>query len=420
MELFVSFSEILQYFKRNILKLLLVTALFGIVCGLLPLRFVHQEYTASTTIIISCEVPEDATTDYRLQYTSILSSRVQTAVAMAAGNDLITQTAEKLGINKDQIGSIGAVQVNTAPVVKLSASSANAELVSKISDTAAQVLAEKLAAAFPSPALTADVTDKAIPAVTQSNKAAMLKAGVIGLIIGFLLFVCFGVSVVLLDKTIRNSSYVSEALRTNLLAILSKKGSEEKKLNSFRKLRAAAINQAGDGKSFMVTDVCEHNGAPCVSVGFAKALVRSEKTVLLIDADLRMHNIAKMLEVNPAKTLSDVLTGECPAEQAVSATSLKGLSVMAGSESSVEDLTDVLASDKFEKLVQELAPRFDYVIVNVPSEVRYPDADNLAKLFSAVVMVVKYGSTPYHEFKDAFYRLKTSGANIIGFVTTNS
>lgn len=420
MELFVSFSEIIQYFKRNIRKFVVIVALFGIVFALLPLRFVQHEYSASTTIVISCEIPEDATTDYRLQYTGILSSRVQTAVAMADGSDLIAQTAEKLGIDEAQITSIGAVQLNAAPVVKLSASSANAELVSKISDTAAQVLAEKLTAAFPSPALTADVTDKAIPAVTQSNKSAMLKAGFLGLIIGFILCVCFGIAVVLMDKTIRNSSYVSEALRTNLLAILSKKGSEEKKLNSFRKLRAAAINQAGDGKSFMVADVCEHNGAPCVSVGFAKALACSEKTVLLIDADLRMHHIAKMLEVNPVKTLSDVLTGECPAEQAVSSTSLKGLSIMAGSESSVEDFTDVLASDKFEKLVQELAPRFDYVIVNVPSEVRYPDADNLAKLFSAVVMVVKYGSTPYHEFKDAFYRLKTSGANIIGFVTTNS
>ncbi len=420
MELFVSFSEIMQYFKRNIRRLIVVIALFGIICGLLPLRFVHHEYSASTTVVISCEIPENATTDYRLQYTGILGSRVLTAVAVASGSDIVTQTAQRLNIDESKIANISAVQLNSAPVVKLSANSPDAKLVSEISDTAAQILAEKLTAAFPSPKITVTVSDKAVPAATQSNKSAMLKAGFLGLIIGFILCVCFGIAVVLMDKTIRNSNYVSEALKTNLLGILSKKGSEEKKLNGFRKLRAAALNQAGDGKSFMITDVCEHNGAPGVSVGFANALARSEKTVLLIDADLRKHNIAELLGVKPAQCLSDVLSGACTAEQAVSTTSMKGLSMMAGSESAAEDLTDILASDKFEKLVQELAPRFDYVVVNVPSEVRYPDADNLSKLFSAVIMVAKYGSTPYHEFKDSFHRLKASGAKIIGFVTTNS
>lgn len=105
----------------------------------------------------------------------------------------------------------------------------------------------------------------------------MLKSGILGLVVGFILFVCFGIVVVLTDKTIRNSNYVCEALGTNLLGILFKKGSGDKELNSFRKLRAAAINQAGDGRSFMVADVCENNGAPDVAVGFANAIACSEK-----------------------------------------------------------------------------------------------------------------------------------------------
>ncbi len=419
MELFVSFSEILQYFKRNITKFLIVVALFGLLFGLLPLRFVHNEYSASTTVVISCEVPEDASTDYRLQYTGILSSRVQTAVAMASGSDLIAQTAQKLNIPKDQITSIGAVQVNAAPFVKLTADSPNAAMVAQISDTAAQVLAEKLTAAFPSPALTAEVSDRAIPVSAQSNKAIMLKAGLIGLAVGFILFVCFGIAVVLMDKTIRNSDYVSEALNINLLGITPKKGDEERKLNSFRKLRAAAVHQAGSGKSFLIADVCENNGAPFVAAGLGGALARSEKTVLLIDADQRMSRMAKLLHVDAQKNLSDVLSGTCPAEQAVNQTSVNGMSMIAGSESSAENLTDILASDQFGKMMEQLASRFDYIIVSVPSEARYPDADNLASLFSAVIMVAKYGSTPYHEFKDSLQRLKTSGANLIGFVTTN-
>lgn len=420
MELFVSFSEIMQYFKRNIRQMIAVTALFGIIFALLPLRFVHQQYPASTTILLSCEIPENAGTDYRLQYTGILSTRVQAAIAIASGPDLIQQTAQRLGIDEKEISSIGAVQVNTAPMVKLTVSTPDADLAAKISDTAAAVLGERIAAAFPSPALTVSVSDKAIPAKQQSSKSVMVKAGVLGLIFGFILFVCFGLIVVLTDKTIRNSRYVAEALNTNFLGEAAKKGaSGQAELDSYRRLRAAAVHQAGSGKSFLVADVCPNNGAASVASGLGTAIARSQKTVLLIDADVHSHQIAQLLDVKPEKDLTDVLDGACSPEQAIASTSVRGLSLIAGSDRNAENLSDILATDKFGELLQEISPKFDYVVVHVPSEARHPDADNLAPLCGAVIMVAKYGSTPYQEFKDSFHRLKTAGADLIGFVTTN-
>lgn len=418
MELFVSFSEILEYFKRSILKFIIVVAAFGIVFGLMPLKFVHNEYTCDTTMIISCEVPEDAQTDYRLQYTSILNSRVQTAIAIATGKDMISQTAEKLGIDEKEITSIGAVQVNTAPVVKLTAKTPNAAMADRIANTAAEVLGEKLTGAFPSPKLTAVITDPAIPAEPQSNKSTMLKAGIIGLIIGFIVYVCYGIIVVLTDRTIRNSRYVSEALDTTLLGTVPKKGGSEKKEDSFRKLRAAAVYCAQGKTSFLVTDVCEHNGAASVAAGMAGALAYSGKTTLLIDADLRENGIGKLLNVKPQHSLTDALNGACSAEEAVSQTSVKGLSLVSGTEAS-QNPADVLFSEKFTGLFRELSEKFDYVIIHTPSEVRYPEADNIAGLAGSVIMVAKYGSTPYHEFKDSFHRLNASGGNPIGFVTTD-
>lgn len=419
MELFVSFSEIIGYFKRNILKFIIILAVFGIVFGLMPLKFVSHEYSADTTIIVSCEVPENAQTDYRLQYTSILSSRVQTAVALASGNDIIEQTATKLNIDKKSIISITAVQVGTAPVVKITANSADAGLVESVANTAAQVLSEKLTDAFPSPKLSAVVSDKAIPAVPQSDRSAILKAGILGLIMGFIVYVCFGIIVVMTDKTIRNSRYVSEALKTKLLGTVPQKGGEEKKGDSFRKLRAAAVNQAGGGKSFLVTDVCKHNGASIVAAGFASTLALSGRTVILIDADLHGHSMTKALNVKSEKNLSDVLSGICTAEHAITQTAVTGLSVIAGADSTAQNPADILSSVRFEGLVKELSEKFDYIVSYAPSEVHYPDADNIAKLFDSVIMTAKYGSTPYNEFKDSFHRLETVGGNIIGFVTTN-
>ncbi len=419
MELFVSFTEVMQFFKRHIRQFIIVVALFGILFALLPLHFYHHEYSASTTILVSCEVPESAGTDYRLQYTSILSTRVQAGVAMANGTDLIKQTAQRLGIKEDQITSIGASQVSSAPMIKVSVSSPNASLVSEISDMAAQVLGEKLVNSFPSPKLSANTTDNAIPQKPVSNKSIMVKTGLIGLIVGFILYVCFGVILVLTDKTIRNNDFVSEALGISFLGDITKQGSEEKKLDSFRKLRAAAVHQAGGGKSFLVADVCMNNGSAAVAAGFSEAIARANNNVLLIDADAHGHQVAKLLGIQPKHSLSEVLNGICTAEQAVEASGKKGLSLIAGAEQKTENFSDILATDQFSNLMKELSSRYDYIVVNAPSEARFSDADNLAPLFSAVILTAKYGSTPYHEFKESFRRLKTAGGNMIGFVTTD-
>lgn len=418
MELFVSFSEVMDFFKKTKLRFLIVVALFGIVFGLMPLKFVKHVYTCDTTIVISCAVPENAQTDYRLQYTSILNSRVQTGIAIASGKEIITQTAQKLGVDEKEINSISAVQVNTAPVIKLTANTPNAKIADSVANTAAQVLSEKLTDAFPSPKLTAIISDKAIPAEIQSYKAQMVKAGLLGLIIGFILYVCYGILIVLTDKTIRNSHYVSEALRTKLLGTIPQGNDHAKKDDSFRKLRAAAEHNAAGKKSFLITDVCEHNGAASVAVGLSRALTFSGKSVLLIDADLRDSGIADMLKTKPEHTISDVLNGTCTAEQAVAKTGVSGLSLISGSDAA-QNPADLLFSAEFKALAEELSQKFDYVILHTPSEVRYPDADNIAGLAGSVIMVAKYGSTPYQEFKDSFKRLESAGGHIIGFVTTD-
>lgn len=418
MELFVSFSEIVDYFKARIVKFILILAAFAIVFGLIPLKFVHHQYSADTTIVISCEIPENSDTDYRLQFTNILYSRVQTGVAIASDKSLITQTAEKLGVDEKKITSIEAEQLNNAPVIKLTASCTEPEITNKVSNTAAEILSNQLKDNFPSPTLSAIITDKGIPVEPQSNKTTMLKSGILGVIVGLIICLCYGIIATLADKTIKNSRYVSEAMNLALLGTLPLKDKKGSYQNSMRKLRAAVINKTLGKNSILVTDVCKDNGALSTSIGLAGSVADSGKEVLLIDADLRTNQVAEKLNVKVNCDLSEVLNGACTAEQAISKTSINGLSVITGI-SKDKDASDLLFSDEFAKMFNELSQKYDYVVVHAQSEVSYPDADNIARLFGSVIMVAKYGSTPYQDFKDSYSRLETAGGNIIGFVTTN-
>lgn len=420
MELFVSFSEIMHFFKRNKFKFLLVVLAFGVVCGLLPLKLMRPSYTANTSITVSCEVPENATSDYRLQYGGILNTRVQTAIAEAASNDLLEKTADKLGIDKTVISKITGEQVNSAPVVKLTVQTPDASKAAQISDTAAQIVADQITQQFPSPKLTATISDKAIAPNGQSRKAAMAKTGILGLILGFIAYVVFGIICVLSDRSVRNSRSAEEALKTKLLAEIPHESRGKSKEDAYRKMRAATLHQFGSVKNFMVASVADNDGGEEAAAGLAVSLSQAGKKVLVVDADLRTPKLAQFLNVNVPKTLNDVLKGSCPVQEAAAEVAdHKNLSLIAGAPFQEESPADLFAKG-FDRFVAEAEALYDYVVIYAPAETNYPDADSIAMFAQAVIVTAKYGSTTYGALKESLRGLTASGGKVIGFIITDA
>jgi polysaccharide biosynthesis transport protein len=418
MELFVSFSEIMHFFKRTWIRFLVVVIVFGVACSLLSLKLFHRTYSANSTITLSCDIPEDAGTDYRLQYTNILASRVQTAVAQANTHSLIEKTAEKLGIDSSEIISIAGEQVLSAPVVKITVQTQSAGRAAEISDTAAQILADGIAQQFPSPKLTATLTDKAQPAKASSSKSAMLKAGILGAILGFLIYVIYGLICVLGDRSVRNTRFAEETLKIDLLGEIPHSGDQEAKDDAFRRIRAAALHKMGNAACIVVESVSDGDEGAETAAGLAVSLARTGKRVLLADGDLREPKLAGMFQLQPKKTFNDVLSGTCGLTDAVAEVKgVPGLSVVCGAKAE-ESPADLFAKG-FANFAVEAKKLCDYLIVYAPSSTRYPDAENLAAASEAVILNVKYGSTSYVALRDALRRTTEAGGNVAGFVVAS-
>jgi Mrp family chromosome partitioning ATPase len=418
MELFVSFSEIIHFYKRNWLKFLLVVLAFGIVGGLLPLKFMHHVYQGSTTFTVTCGVPNGADSDYHLQYTNILYSRVQSTIPLASGEELLKNTAEKAGVDPSEITKITAEMENSSPVVKLTASTTNASKAALISDTAAELLMRQLIQQFPEPVLTASISDHAAQVKPQSMKRSMVKAGILSAVLGFIFFVCFGILAVLSDKTIRNSRFAEKMLKVRLLAEIPHENRDRG--SAVRTLRSAALNTVGGSRSFLVANVCEHNGGDRIASGFAAALAMTGKTVLLVDGDLRSPKLASQMKVSPEKTLNGVLDGEYTLLQAaVQVPQRSGLSFLSGAPSEGVNPADLFTEEKFAKFAREASDSYDYVVFYAPAEIRFPDAESLCVHAHSVILAVKYGSTPLNDLKESCSRISAAGGDVLGFVTTD-
>ena len=420
MELYVGFSEILHFFKRTRVKFIFVVLIFGVLAGLLPLKVARPSYSANTTFVVSCEIPENADTDYRLQFTSILNNRVQTVIALAGSTDLVKQTAAAVGVDPSEIGKIAADQLNGAPVVKLTVSTTNAAKAAPSASAAAGILAQELEQQFPSPKLTVTVKDPPIPQNAQSKKSAMAKAGLLGMALGFILYVCYGILAVLSDRTVRNSRFVEQNLNLKLLSEIPHDGGDAAKDDAFRKMRAAALHQAKGAKTFLVTGVGRGDGGEEAAAGFAKALAQTGRKVLAVDADLRDGKLSTLFHVSAEKTLADVLGGSCgEAEAAAAVPSHPGLSLLAAGKPEGADPADIFAGDAFEKLMARAASEYDYVVVSAPAEAAFPDADNIAAHTQAAILTARYGATPFAQLKESLLTVAAAGGNVVGFLTAD-
>ena len=78
-----------------------------------------------------------------------------------------------------------------------------------------------------------------------------------------------------------------------------------------------------------VTSAMAHEGKSTTSVNLAYDLMKAGKKTLLIDADMRLSKIAKLLEVNKAPGLSNMLVGSNNGENLVQQSILQdGLNVI--------------------------------------------------------------------------------------------
>lgn len=417
MELYVSFQEIARYFRSHRKNFILFILAVGILCGLLPLKFARYSYSGSTTLTFTCDVPSNAESDYQLQYTNILYSRVQSAVALASGDTLLEKTAEKAGIDPSDISKITAVQLNSAPVVKLTVYTPDAENAARLSDTAAQILGEEMEKQFPSPKLSSSVSDRSLPSKPKSKKIAVAEAGILGLLLGFVLSVAFGILRVLCDKTVRNGRFAEEDLKLPLLAEIP----AQKKEDAYRRMRTAVLHHAPDAGVFLVTGVFRENGAADVAAGFASSLARIGKKVLAVDADLRGSALSAVFGISSGRILSDVLGGKCSLSEAVvPISSQPGLSVLPSSPLSGGSPADLLAGAEFQKLLAQASGLYDAVVLLAPSDTDYPEAEALCPSAHAVILSVRYGRTPYRELRESLRRLKTAGGRVEGFVATGA
>ncbi|MBR4959470.1 MAG: CpsD/CapB family tyrosine-protein kinase [Clostridia bacterium] len=175
---------------------------------------------------------------------------------------------------------------------------------------------------------------------------------------------------------------------------------------------------AGENSSRVIgiTSTVAHEGKSTTSINLAYDIMKAGKKVLLIDADMRLSNMARTLSLRFSPGLSNILVGDNNGEGLVQKVALlENLSVICCGDIPPNP-TELLSSQRIGVLLETLKKSYDYIIVDLPPVSDVSDALILSKLTDGMIVVVRQGHAEKKLLHDTVRQLKNNGARIIGFV----
>ncbi|MFV2004598.1 MAG: XrtA-associated tyrosine autokinase [Gammaproteobacteria bacterium] len=176
-------------------------------------------------------------------------------------------------------------------------------------------------------------------------------------------------------------------------------------LDDYRRIKRPLVSNAVGknklmverGNLILVTSSLPGEGKTHTALNLALSIAQEmDTTVLLVDCDVAKHGVSRMLGIEKAEGLVDVLENESvTVGDVMMQTDIPTLSVMSAGKQH-EYVTELLASDRMSALTDEIANRYSdrIVIFDGPPLLPTPQTQVLAGLVGQVVFVIETGKTP--------------------------
>jgi succinoglycan biosynthesis transport protein ExoP len=165
---------------------------------------------------------------------------------------------------------------------------------------------------------------------------------------------------------------------------------------AFRAIKVTAELRAAmqDNKVIGITSTLPGEGKSTIACNLALLMADAGKRVILMDADLRNPTLARSLTPTPTVGLMELLTDKIDLQQAVGQERATGLTLLPlVLDEQLVHSDEILTSQAFRNLIDQLRQRYDYVIMDLPPIAPIVDVRATASVIDSLVFVVAWGST---------------------------
>ncbi len=186
---------------------------------------------------------------------------------------------------------------------------------------------------------------------------------------------------------------------------------------AYRHLRTN-IHSLAEVESFqtlLVTSAEPREGKSTIAANLASAIAQSDRQVVIVDADLRRPSLHTAFDLPNRIGLSSVLQAKFTHKEAVQYSKDSGVWVLTSGPLPYNP-AELLSTPQMGTLIEDLAQRFDMILVDTPSLLAVTDAAVLAPKVDGVVLVVAYAQVSRPSVRSACRVLTDVHARPVGVV----
>ncbi len=271
----------------------------------------------------------------------------------------------------------------------------------------------------------------------------------IALIVGFVAGFCIAWLRDQLDSSVKTPADIEQKLGITFLGLLPEFKEGDPKKDGRRRRRRAAPEGADNGapelmvhrrpssgvseaartvrtnlmfmnpdkpyRTILVSSAAPSEGKTTVACSIAIAFAQGGQRVCIVDCDLRRPRLHRIFGRQGDDGITNVLVGEATVEAVAKPTGIPNLwSIPAGALP--PNPADLLHSQRFRNLIQELGERFDRVVIDSPPLVAVTDSAIISTLVDAAVFVVRAFKTGKYLSAQGLRALRDVEAPIVGAV----
>lgn len=260
----------------------------------------------------------------------------------------------------------------------------------------------------------------------------------VGLIIGSLLGVAFAVGADLWDNTLTNEHQIEQTVGVALLGVVPKiKPPREESPDGgaasrdryilhnprsalaecARTIRTNLMFMSPDKPAglLMVTSASPREGKSTTAINLAVVTAQSGKKTLIVDTDMRRPRLHTSFDRSNAIGISTLVVGESTTSDVIQFTGVEGLDLITCGPVPPNP-AELLHTERFAALLQELRERYDRVIFDTPPVRAVTDPLVLSSMVDGVVLVIHANMTTSPSAQLAKRRIEDVGGRIFGAV----
>ncbi|MES2663163.1 MAG: CpsD/CapB family tyrosine-protein kinase [Pseudomonadota bacterium] len=187
---------------------------------------------------------------------------------------------------------------------------------------------------------------------------------------------------------------------------------------SFDSLRTQILKKMEENnwRTIAVVSPTPQSGKTLVSINLAISIAHQpQKTVILVDLDLRRPKMATYLGIHTEKSLNDYLQDKSPLKEVMINPGIDRL-VVIPTMKPVSKSAEMLSSKKVTNLISELRERYEsrIVIFDCPPVLNSDDAMVLLPQVDCILLVIANGMSTQSEIEETLHHLPKN--NLLGVV----